>query len=412
MYTFLTSLLLGCSESSDEKQKPALSDPAQSESPSNTNDSAQKPLPSHASLALDSYLAQHPERAGHSQDLSILFGEDRILTKLDLDHFKGASQKEISTRFLSEESDFVRDLSRILAPPMPQDLKYAALKAYLETGEFPGDVSKSISKTSSISWQLSPSNPINELIEIESVVHPELESQTRDYLKRVIYEVAAAWTPEMSPQKCLETTFAVMTSTRINGERIQIFGQKNDPLLCTNLDRNVLDCDTSAFVALAVAHELGWPVSIVLAPQHAFIAWENEGHFDEKKYYPEPPTAHRNAANMAPEAIAQGTYLRPLTTDELRGLYYNNRASYYLLRGLSQTDPGKKEADLRAFEVDIRHAIALSPKLEVAHHNFGLLALKQGDIKTACQEITKALKLDPSDESALSLRKSMGSCPP
>jgi hypothetical protein len=411
MSTFLTLALLGCSESPEEKQESAPPTSAQTEDLSIPDNTAQKSQSSNEPLTLDNYLTRHQEHDAYRQDLAILFGEDLKLTKSDLDRFKGSSPEEISTRFLSEGSDFVRDLSQLLAPPIPQDQKFVALKAYLETGQFSADVSKSIIKASSLSYRLSSDNPINELIEIESVVHPELESQTRDYLNRVIYGVATAWTPEMSPQKCLETAYTIMTKTRINGQRIQTFAQE-DPLFCTNLARNALDCDTSSFVILAVAHELGWPVSLVMAPHHAFVTWENKGYFDQGRYYADPLPSYWNKADIAPEAIAQGTYLQAVTTDELRGLYYNNRASYYSRRSRSQTEPGKKDADLRAFDTDIRRATSLFPRLEVAHHNFGLSALRRNDVKTACQEITRALELDPYDESALSLRKGLGSCAP
>jgi len=412
MSFFLTLALLGCSESPEEKQKSGLATPTQPELSSTPDKPAQKSQSSNMPLTLDDYITQHQERDANRQDLAILFGTDLTLTKSDLDRFKGASYEEISTQFLSEESDFVRDLSHILAPPVPQEQKFTALKAYLETGKFTADVSKSITKAGSISYRLSSDNPINELIEIESKVHPELELQTRDYLNRVIYEVATVWTPEMSPQKCLEMAFTIMTSTRINKQRIQTFAQGDDSLLCTNLARNVLDCDTGSFVILAVAHELGWPVSLVMAPKHAFITWENEGYFDQNHYYSEPLTSYQNATDIAPEAIAQGVYLRSLTTDELRGLYYNNRATYYLKRSHSQTALTEKEANDRDFEADIQRAIALFPKLEIAHHNFGVSAFRKGDIKTACREITMALELDPSDESALSLRNNLSSCYP
>lgn len=171
---------------------------------------------------------------------------------------------------------------------------------------------------------------------------------------------------------------------------------QNNSLLVQNIKKQQLDCDTSSFVVQAVAYELGYPLSLVLAPKHAFLKWMGEGDsfymdysagVQDRQYYFK---RYRFIEALAP--VANGTYLRALSSDEVAGMMLSNRA---LFKGEGKEKVGREEAIK-----DYTEAIDLFPSRLNAYYNRGLERSEGGDSKGAIEDFLQTLRLDPRDGDA------------
>jgi tetratricopeptide (TPR) repeat protein len=103
--------------------------------------------------------------------------------------------------------------------------------------------------------------------------------------------------------------------------------QQGRHLFLENLHSRALDCDTSAFVVLAAAETLGWPVSLRWIPGEHVVVHTGAGNVDLGQTAPDadylaklPPHLHK-------------TFLSPMSRDEVRYLFHSNVIAYHLQQG-------------------------------------------------------------------------------
>ncbi len=266
-----------------------------------------------------------------------------------------------------------------------------------------------------------PDNPIHDLMFVESE-HSSPHEIVKAYsiMEKILKKVKKDLKSADTPQKKLKLIYDAMKQVGIN------FNDKQkDHLFVDNINKKVLDRDTSSFVALAIAHELDWPVYLVNTPGHAFVRWDNAagarinmdlGSIRTDKYY-------IDKFNISKKAIKQGVYLRSLNDGETISTCYRNRGATKFKQQryeeaiedfdeaikLNPNDAGSysnrgnaKLASQRHKEAikDYDMAIALDPNSAVAYYNRGFAKEKLGRYEGAIKDYDEAIKFDPKDAMA------------
>lgn len=183
-------------------------------------------------------------------------------------------------------------------------------------------------------------------------------------------------------------------------------------------------CDKLAFIYLAVAERMNWPVDIVLAPKHMFITWRLSNHesfnwettngksYDDDYYL--------TRFKISQESINNGIYLKPLNENELQAVQYMNigkrwfdsrqyekALTYYnyaieLWPVFSEAYNNRAVAEIRLNRIDqalsdLKQAISLDPNCAAAYYNRGRLWLKVDRYEDALRDFTRAKKIDPNN---------------
>ncbi|MFA4974410.1 MAG: tetratricopeptide repeat protein [bacterium] len=226
-----------------------------------------------------------------------------------------------------------------------------------------------------------PDNPIHDLISIESeLVSPEDVKKAYGKAEEILHIVQEYLASEELPKKKLILPYGGM-------ERVGIeFKNQSDSGFINNINRNVLDCDTSSFVALAIAHELNWPVFLVPAPDHIFVRWDDgkEDRYNMDGGLSVDDPVYSVVYNISQDALDQGVYMQNMKPDDILSLFYSNRAAV-------KSDRGMYEDALK----DNDKAIELNPNSAIDYNNRGDAKFRLKRYKEALADFEKALKLDP-----------------
>ncbi|MBI4374099.1 MAG: hypothetical protein HY542_04395, partial [Deltaproteobacteria bacterium] len=211
---------------------------------------------------------------------------------------------------------------------------------------------------------LSPDNPIHDDLGIESrVVSPGDTKTTYAKISRVLFDVRGRdfrTGGRLSPQEKLRSIYQAI---RDSGFRE---GDREDPLLTTAVRDMEVDCDSAALIVLAVAHEMGWPVSLVLAPHHAFVRWEETGlrfNMDLLNWGTSlTDQEYVDRYSITDQSLQNGVYLRSLDRDGLLGFALYRRGVVRINRINRQGDDKMVRAELLAAKRDITDALELDAR--------------------------------------------------
>jgi len=262
---------------------------------------------------------------------------------------------------------------------------------------------------------LKPDNPFHDLASIESQVYGPQRIQ--DAYKQVVSTVTdvGVCDPDYTdnPREKLGSVYDTML---LNG--ITFSTNPSDDLVTVTMRDNILDCLGSGAVALAVSHEMDWPVSLVPVPRHVFVRWEDEetrfnmdfGAIHADSYY-------QNGWALLPETIEEGVYLKSLDHRGYIAMLFENRGIYKAKKGnypsaltdydkslsFDDKDPqvyynrGIAHAKLGNYEkaiADFKQTTALNPRYAEAFLNSGSTKLKLGRNEDAIADFERALDLD------------------
>lgn len=231
-------------------------------------------------------------------------------------------------------------------------------------------------------------NPVHDLLWIESEVssskdvaraYAKVESLLQDVRKRIANRKPV-------PEELLKAPYEAILE---GGFRIIKDDSGRD--FITDFNRGGLDCNTSSFVVLAIAHELNWPTHFVSAPMHAFVRWDDGAgkrmNMDWGDSFPDENYIQN--LNISPRALENRIYLSNSSRDELVAGFYLMRSEYYLAH--------QKYEDLIR---DLDTAVDLCPNLARAFVNraSALGALERYD--EAFRDFERALELDPDSYNA------------
>ncbi len=229
-------------------------------------------------------------------------------------------------------------------------------------------------KLNNLRSKFSPDNPLHEHARMERrLLSAEKIKKGYALLEEILLKVKdeLASNPNLSPQEKVKLVYTVMQDVGIT------FRDQENSLFFENLADESVDCDSSSFILMAVAHELNWPLHLVDVTGHAFVRWQGEKeafNIDVGEIYPDE--YYMNGYPISREEIIEGSNYFPIVHCNL-GI---------LLKKLGRD----KEA-----EVEYRTAIALDPKNCDAHNNLGILLEKLGRDKEAEVEYRTAIALDP-----------------
>lgn len=389
MLSLWTALLYGCGGNQDagaQNVPPASLRP--SDSPGHPIDPEPAPPPK-LPLTLESYLARHQEREPDRQDLSLLFGSDLTLTAEDMARYDDLSINEIRDRFLTPDSELVKNVSVILAASASDADKLRGVKFFLSTDALPGGIPIETTDVDAIApadsdvptRTLSPDNPILELLDLEKSFRPDLKSRTIDYLTGVLNAVAAHVSDETPPRQCFAIAWRALFDTNV-GDKKPVFAEPSSQLLSECLAEGRIDCDMTTFVLLAVAHEMKWPLRPVIATNHIFSSWEGIGYFNNGVFYP--------------DLVAMGVrdhFSTPLNAEETRGLFGGNIGLQHLQKSERFTEGKEYELD-RAISW-LKKGAAACPQHFGMRSNLGAAYLQRNRHDEARQACESALKLNP-----------------
>lgn len=341
------------------------------------------------SLALETYLVRHPEREPDKQDLALLFGEDLNLTVSDMSRYAGKSPEAIRDRFLHPDSEFVRNLSVILASPLSESEKWRGVKFFLQNDVLPPNIASgptTVRETAAATSPtppraLSPDNPIFELLDLEKTIRSDLNVATLDYLTQVLNAVAPRISDATPPRQCLEIAWQAMFSTAIDGQPPK-FDDPPSQLLSECLAARVIDCDMTLFVLLALAHEMKWPLKPVIATSHVFSHWEGAGYFNNGGYF---PTLEALGVN--------DRFSTPLDPAETRGLFLGNVGLYHVQK--AETSPRESQYELDQAASFLKRGVSACPQHFGMKFNLGIVAIRQKRFEDARKSFKDALAVNP-----------------
>ena len=238
-----------------------------------------------------------------------------------------------------------------------------------------------------------PDNPIHDLLAIESEIVPAWQVRLTYHKVKKIFDAVRKDIEdekrkgrEISPLKKLVIVYKEMKKHNIK------FEDQNNSLFSQNIINNGVDCDTSSYIVLTVAHEMGWPVHLVKAPKHMFIRWD-EGlniafNVDIATALNSDPITsnemYKRRDKFSDREIKKGIFLNNLTYEQILADFYFNRAI-----------ERHKRRDRRGAIGDYLRAIKLDPLDAQSFNNLSTIYHVSRRYKDAIASLNTAIELYP-----------------
>ena len=227
------------------------------------------------------------------------------------------------------------------------------------------------------SRRLSPGNFIHQVLSIQSeLVTSEKIALAYRIFSRMVNEVKGRF----EPKNDLPATEKIKLVYEVIADEGFKYRKQKDVLFVSCLLSGNLVCESSSLVALAVAREFNWPVTLVPAGEHALIRWDDgktRVHIDMGRVY-------------------QG--VDHLSVDDIVSLDDNGIVSLSLQnRADAKRDLGR-EAEAIA---DYHEAIKIWPSNANAIFNLGCAELKLERCREALDHFEAVLRLEPWNAYAL-----------
>ncbi|MBN1283084.1 MAG: hypothetical protein JXA24_04845 [Proteobacteria bacterium] len=177
---------------------------------------------------------------------------------------------------------------------------------------------------------LSVDNPIHDILQVESKA--TTESETAD-----VYGAVSRLLKEYERFKITGGTPASLASIRMQMlyNALWSTGFRNgvtyESMLTTAVADKMVDCDSSAYLVMGAAHELGWPLGVVPAPEHLFLRYDDGkgirfnidmGRIKSDRYY-------IDLFGIDIRAVKKGVFLKTLGRSYIVSNALTNRASHW-----------------------------------------------------------------------------------
>lgn len=213
--------------------------------------------------------------------------------------------------------------------------------------------------------KLKSSNPLHTVTVLESYLSKR--DNIRIMYKKVVTAVNnISVNQNATPKEKLNAIFDAMIS-------VGLLRKQRYPLTTEEVTRTPLNPVATAFIAVAIAHEMGWPVHVVRAPKHVFIRWVQgkvrvNADWYVKKLDPKRtdifPTdkEYMRYFKLTPRMIRKGVYLRTL---KLKGL----TALILRMRGEARY----RRDDWKGAEKDLTDALKIDPPYVRAWNLLGVI---------------------------------------
>ncbi len=226
-------------------------------------------------------------------------------------------------------------------------------------------------------WQgnnISDDNIINHLMLVESqLCKKEKVQKAYGKINDIIARVQGEIIGNNDPVNILAQVYYILQ----NDFSIR-FKNQDAALFIDNLltEEGELDCDTTTFLFLAIAHECKWPLFAVSAPSHLFMRWDDgRTTFNMDNRYIFTNDHYQKWLHINEKAIKNGVYLKSLSQNQTIASFYSNR-------GYAKISLGDNRGAIK----DCNEAIRLDPKSALAYHNRGAANLRSWHFVTAWKD--------------------------
>ncbi len=216
-----------------------------------------------------------------------------------------------------------------------------------------------------------------------------------------------------NPQEKLEAIYEAMENLDLTAKT------RRKPLLHQNTTRVLLDPASSTLIAVAAAHEMGWPVHIVKSPDYIFVRWDDgktKINIDQGEIRTDAQLMRK--FNMTPDMVTNKIYMNNLDLKGQVALALRYAAEAYFRRddmqtaltlitgaitldrifvrahnlmGLTLTNLGRYQDALKSF-MEVKR---LNPNYAKAYANLAGAYIKLGNFDKAIENYNEAEKLDP-----------------
>ena len=283
----------------------------------------------------------------------------------------------------------------------------------------------------------SPESPLYVIAEIEGKISSRLIKSYGVALVAQLYsDVArfAAMRPFATGHDLVGAVFSAMKKAGIEF-KTQPAGRIGAGLFFSSLSRRefdenqkehfYIDCDISSLIVYAIGKELGWPVSLVVMPQHVVTKWDSpvekfiadQGEFFDSLYFQNEfkMTVAEVSHQSSPESIVLNNFAL-----ELMGAREYESAEAYFIKSL-EADPENISALIGACALKLQfnkleeareyceRAVRFYPNFEGSNFFMGFFLYKSGDLGAAEKLLRKTIENNPNNETAAELLKNIES---
>jgi len=242
----------------------------------------------------------------------------------------------------------------------------------------------------------SADNPIHSILNVVSTEHSSQEireaylvlTTVLEAVKHVLKVIKEELKDkDLCDHQKLIVVYAVLDKLGFN------FKDKENLSFVESFRRKTVDCDTSALIFIALAHELGWPV-YAMKPYagHVALRWDDgkANYFNiERPGFIVTDAYYTGEKKADPKSIKDGVFMRNLSFKELLGLAYMDRATLKNSRG-AKTEAVK----------DYETARGLYPQNTLMHFNLAQILGRMGKDNEAMPLYKLVIELDPLDSEA------------
>ncbi|GEM_PF-6332816 len=168
--------------------------------------------------------------------------------------------------------------------------------------------------------------------------------------------------------------------TLINGTGI-VFQETASQSFLSSIHDHEMDCDTSAFVAMAIGHERGLYLHPTIAPRHVFVRGKGVNGVFNVDF---GNLRTNDSYSIPPDLLQRGVYLRTFNDQQVESLLLHNRGG--VLESL-----GRYPESLAACD----RAIEINPNDPEIHRSRGICLIRLGRNLEALAAYDQAIILNP-----------------
>jgi len=177
---------------------------------------------------------------------------------------------------------------------------------------------------------VSPSNIVHLILALEGdFLIDRDKKQLYGIVNNLIKRMKQASFAGLSPEDTLKRAVQIMQ----NEQKFNIIGcatpnirGRSAHLLNVMLLQKRFDCVSFAYTLMIIGHELKWPLSLILMPNHVAVRWEagaSSFSFERPHHVVKDFNIYIKTLKLSDISIKSGAYLRPLSEEEfLAQIYY------------------------------------------------------------------------------------------
>jgi tetratricopeptide (TPR) repeat protein len=251
---------------------------------------------------------------------------------------------------------------------------------------------------------LKPDNPLHDIICIGNIWSTSNGKQRNAYasvgkivqlVRKRLFTRNSHSHRKWTPQEKMKLVYSAIRSLGIG---ITANEKSSDVLLVDAIKNKQLNQNTSSYIVLAVAHEMGWPVHLVEAPGNVFVRWEGSDgtKFNIDNGEMTPDAEYIQVARISKRAIDNGVYLKNCRRNELLSHAFTSRG-VQVFKSIGRSRQETLAAAIACFDM----AVSLNSKNAQAYYERGAVKYWQKKYVAAAKDFSESLVQAPNNHRAL-----------